>query len=90
MYKYLIVAVVFTLLFVGSPILVSAQQGDTFDQTPASDNSVQIGGTTDNWNDDFDWLWLLPLIAIPFILYYLFKRKDKDAGRPKSGEPHRD
>jgi hypothetical protein len=43
----------------------------------SSTNTATASDTDDNTR----WLWLLPLLAIP-VIYYIWKRSDKNADRP--------
>lgn len=81
MYKHVFAIIIMLFAFVGGPILVSAQQSvqdSTYNQVPASGNSSQTNGTTED-RGGIDWRWFLPLLAVPF--FFLLKRDNKEEDR---------
>jgi hypothetical protein len=80
MYKYIVAVIVFAFSVVGGlvPSTYAQDAGNgTFNEAPATDDTTGTTGTTGTTtNEDrgFNWLWLLPLLAIP--LFFMFKRDD--------------
>lgn len=73
MNKYLIAVVFSMLMVIGGPTFAYAQDGM---QNGGTTTTGETGGTTKN-NDEggFNWMWLLPLLAIP--LLFMFKKDKK-------------
>lgn len=64
-----------------SPAMVGAQNPEGMMMQDPIYNQPGITGTTGTATEDnrgFDWRWLLPLIAVPFILPFLLKRDNDD------------
>jgi hypothetical protein len=80
MYKKLtivVIALALTFGFSGSVSAQSVQEGP-MNQAPGTGNTGgQTVGTTDD-NQGFNWMWLLPLLAIPVVLYMVRKKDNRE------------
>lgn len=88
MYKQLFAVSILMLLFVISPSAYAQEgaQDSTLNQTRGTTNTTgQVSGATDD-RGGFNWMWLLPLLALPLLLLFTrgSKNEDRDQYRDQS------
>lgn len=79
MYKTLSAVLIAAVILIHGAYPARAQQtmpGDTVNQQPMTDTGA--GTTTATDNRTLDWLWLLPLLAIP-LLFLLMRDRRSDS-----------